>query len=70
MSILNHPDGDGPEPHPLVSSLSGADRETIARAREALGGSPAYDLAGMAARIGALEWHLGEVLRLAERLGE
>ncbi len=53
------------------SRLTESDRAVIDRAREVLAEeSPGmYELAGMAARVGALEWHLGELLALAERLG-
>ncbi len=48
-----------------------ADRATtVGRAREVLEEAPPslYELGGMAARIGRLEWHLGELLALvAER---
>jgi len=51
------------------ASLTAADRDTIDRAREVLAEEPPslYELGDMAARIGRLEWHLGELLRLAGR---
>jgi hypothetical protein len=45
-----------------------ADRDAIDRAREVLEESPSlYEPGDMAERIGRLEWHLGEMLRLAAR---
>jgi hypothetical protein len=46
-----------------------ADRAIIDRAREVLQEeSPSmYELGDMAERIGRLEWHLGEMIRLAGR---
>ena len=51
------------------STPTAADRDTIAAAREVLEEeSPSlYELTDMAARIGRLEYHLGELLRLAAR---
>ena len=50
--------------------MNDTDRDTISRARAVLAEDrpSMYELGDMAARIGALEWHLDAALRLAERL--
>lgn len=58
-------------PEQLAARLA-AGRGTIDQAREALNQPrpSLYELADMASRIGALEWHLGELLRLIDPAGE
>ncbi len=43
-------------------------QDTVAAAREALGAGHGYDAASLAARCGALEYHLDALLRLAGEL--
>jgi hypothetical protein len=52
-----------------MTGLTGDQAASVERAREVLGQPHEYDLAGMAARIGALEYHVAELLALAEYLG-
>jgi hypothetical protein len=48
------------------TSLTEADRAVIARAREALDAPHGYGPLELAEQIGRLEWHLAELIRLAE----
>jgi hypothetical protein len=50
-----------------MTGLTEAQAATVERAREVLGRPHEHDLAGMAARIGALEYHLREMIALAGR---
>lgn len=47
--------------------LSPDQAQRMEHAREALDGPPAREPAEMAARIGALEWHLSEMLSIVSR---
>ena len=53
---------------PNATSLTPGQQQRVDRAREVLTGPAVYELTAMAARIGALEWHLGEVLALVDEL--
>jgi hypothetical protein len=50
------------------SALTAGQQATISRAREALGSPSGTDTASLAERIGLLEYHVRELLALADTL--
>jgi len=52
-----------------MPELTDDDRAVIVLARRTLAAEHGYDAESLAARCGALEYHVDALLRLAERLG-
>ena len=55
---------------PCTPAFTADQAARVERAREVLAEPAAYEPADMAGRIGRLEWHLEELLRLAAQLAE
>lgn len=53
----------------METTISDDGRRALDRAREVLAEPYGADVMDLAKRVGALEWHLREMIALAERLG-